>query len=130
MKNSLLKALGNCSLGALLLSPSVSCASKISANHLRLTALISKDDGNAAFECWEMATPFNEYPTVGQSITGLASVSNVSYVILPPQSNEGIHKPPHPMYVYDSSTNTPDICSDYLYCIFLTSGLVFLADEE
>lgn len=69
----------------------------VGSDRLQLTALISNDDAKAEFECWEMAQPFSGYPTVGQSITGLAEVSNVSYVVLPPRSNEGIHKPPHPM---------------------------------
>ncbi|GJN86193.1 hypothetical protein PLIIFM63780_009772 [Purpureocillium lilacinum] len=66
--------------------------------HLRLHAVVSRADGAAAFECWEMATPFQQYPTTGQAISGLAQVSNVSYVVLPARSNEGIHKPPHPMF--------------------------------
>ncbi|KAJ6437368.1 Endonuclease/exonuclease/phosphatase [Purpureocillium lavendulum] len=63
-----------------------------------LNAVVSRGDGSAGFECWEMATPFKQYPTTGQAISGLAHVSNVSYVVLPPRSNEGIHKPPHPMF--------------------------------
>ena len=67
---------------------------------LHLTSLISDEDNTRArFECWEIKEPFSGYPTVGESITGLADVSNVSYVILPPRSNEGLHKPPHPMFV-------------------------------
>ncbi|RYP49258.1 hypothetical protein DL769_011100 [Monosporascus sp. CRB-8-3] len=45
-----------------------------------------------------MASPFSRYPTVGQAIPDLADVSNVSYVVLPARSNEGLHKPPHPMF--------------------------------
>ena len=68
--------------------------------HLRVTAVISDDnDTRARFECWEMATPFSTYPTVGDAITGLADVTNISYVILPARSEEGLHKPPHPMLV-------------------------------
>lgn len=65
---------------------------------LHLTAVVSdEEDARAKFECWEMQTPFANYPTVGDSISGLADVTNISYVILPPRSSEGIHKPPHPM---------------------------------
>jgi hypothetical protein len=73
----------------------------VSSNHfLNLTALIStEDDHNARFECWKLTTPFSGYPTVGESIQGLANVSNVSYVVLPPRSTEGWHRPPHPMFV-------------------------------
>ena len=68
-------------------------------DHLQLTALLStKDDLKARFECWEIAQPFSSYPTVGQAISGLANISNISYVVLGPRSDEGLHKPPHPMY--------------------------------
>ena len=67
---------------------------------LHLTAVISdEDDPRARCECWGIATPFSTYPTVGDSIIGLADVTNVSYVVLPPKSTEGLHKPPHPMFV-------------------------------
>ena len=66
-------------------------------SYLQLTALISDDDGVARFECWEMSTPFSDYPTVGAAIPGLAQVDNVSYVTLPSRSNEGLHNPPFPM---------------------------------
>ena len=88
---------------AALLSKLGICSSDKSNGHLQLTALISNSDGNAQFECWEMAKPFSQYPTVGQSITGLAAVRNVSYVVLPPRSSEGLHKPPHPMYVHEAT---------------------------
>lgn len=65
--------------------------------HLHLTALVTKPSGAAAFECWRLTQPFEDYPTVGTAIPGLADVSNVSYVVLPPRSGEGLHKPPHPM---------------------------------
>ena len=69
-----------------------------SPRYLHLTAVVSDDEtDDAKFECWRMATPFATYPTVGESISGLADVANISYVVLPPRSSEGIHKPPHPM---------------------------------
>lgn len=64
--------------------------------HLRLSAVVSGPNGKAAFECWQLENPFIKYPTVGEA-TDLAKLSNVTYVVLPPGSNEGIHKPPHPM---------------------------------
>lgn len=67
------------------------------SHRLKLTAVVSDEDQNAAFECWELATPFSDYPTAGSAIIGLADVSNVSYVVLPPGSEEGLHNPPHPM---------------------------------
>lgn len=44
------------------------------------------------------ASPFTPYPTVGSGVPGLAAVANVSYVVLPAQASEGLHKPPHPMF--------------------------------
>lgn len=73
------------------------------AQHLQLTALLSHPNGTAYFECWQIAKPFSEYPTVGSAISGLADVSNISYVVLPPLSNEGFHTPPHPMSVNSNS---------------------------
>lgn len=61
------------------------------------TALVS----NASFpnpwvECWRFNEPLQKYPTVGAALT-LADTTNVTYVVLPPRSEEGVHKPPHPM---------------------------------
>ena len=92
--------LGILPLGLLLfLSNGLAVLANVQPHHLQLTALISDEDDEAKFECWEMKTPFSSYPTVGDAITGLAEVSNVSYVVLPPRSSEGLHKPPHPMSV-------------------------------
>lgn len=67
--------------------------------YLHLTALVSTHENpNARFECWQISTPFSTYPTVGQSIPHLADVPNISYVELPPRSNEGVHNPPHAMF--------------------------------
>lgn len=71
--------------------------STLAAHHLRLTAVTSSAEGKAQIQCWEISKPFSGYPTVGDSITGLAQVSNLSYVVLPPKAAEGLHKPPHPM---------------------------------
>lgn len=65
--------------------------------YLTITALISDESDNARFQCWELATPFDSYPTVGQS-ADVGDVSNITYVVLPAQSDEGLHKPPHVMY--------------------------------
>ena len=83
----------------------ITTARSVQRQYLRLTAVVSDEkDAHAKFECWQMAAPFVNYPTVGDSISGLADVANVSYVVLPPKSGEGIHKPPHPMSVkYRSS---------------------------
>ena len=66
--------------------------------YLYSTAVVSEPDGVARIECWKFTAPLKTYPTVGAALT-LADISNVTYVVLPPRSGEGIHKPPHPMCV-------------------------------
>lgn len=66
--------------------------------YLTTTAVVSspKPPHNAEFQCWRFTNSFNTYPTVGMSAF-ISDASNVTYVVLPPRSNEGLHKPPHPM---------------------------------
>lgn len=90
-------------------------------HYLTLTALLSDHSGEAYFECWQMAQPFTHYPTVGSGITGLADVSNVSYVVLPPRSDEGLHKLPHPMSVLSCHRKERD--ADRNRFFVLLSGL-------
>ncbi|KAK5053756.1 hypothetical protein LTR84_001717 [Exophiala bonariae] len=52
---------------------------------------------HAIIECWALAAPFNVYPTVGVALA-LGDVSNATYVVLPPRSGEGWHRPPANMY--------------------------------
>lgn len=76
----------------------ISPALPTSTENLHLTALISHPKtGNPQFECWRLDQPFTAYPTIGKAISGLADVSNLSYVVLPPRSSEGVHNAPHPM---------------------------------
>ena len=64
---------------------------------LRLTAVTTDlKNTDARFECWQFNKPFQQYPTVGKAIA-LADLSNITYVILPPRSREGLHHPPAPM---------------------------------
>ena len=67
-------------------------------HYLNATAIVSDSNGNARIQCWQFKAPFQTYPTVGMAIH-LGQVSNLTYVALPPRSKEGLHKPPHPMYV-------------------------------
>ncbi|KAJ9148456.1 hypothetical protein NKR23_g4937 [Pleurostoma richardsiae] len=64
--------------------------------YLEATAVVSEPDGIARLECWKFNTPLHQYPTVGSALY-LADTTNVTYVVLPPRSGEGLHKPPHPM---------------------------------
>ncbi|KIX95594.1 uncharacterized protein Z520_08714 [Fonsecaea multimorphosa CBS 102226] len=51
----------------------------------------------ARLQCWALATPFTVYPTVGRALA-LGDVDNATYVVLPPRSAEGWHRPPHNMF--------------------------------
>jgi hypothetical protein len=70
-------------------------ASNVS-KYLTATAIVSDANGDARIQCWEFAMPFAQYPTVGMALQ-LANTSNLTYVVLPPRSKEGLHKPPHVM---------------------------------
>lgn len=67
-------------------------------HYLTATAVVSNSRGDARIQCWQFETPFETYPTVGMAMN-LGQVSNLTYVVLPPRSREGLHKPPHPMCV-------------------------------
>lgn len=67
--------------------------------YLTATAVMSDDNGDAKIQCWQFTKELTIYPTIGK-VLPFGEVSNLSYVVLPPGSAEGIHKPPHPMHVY------------------------------
>lgn len=48
---------------------------------------------HAIIECWALSTPFKTYPTVGKALS-LGDTRNATYVVLPPNSGEGWHRPP------------------------------------
>jgi hypothetical protein len=64
--------------------------------YLEAPAVVSDAQGNACLQCWQLTKGFTTYPTVGKAIQ-LGDTSNVTYVVLPPRSEEGYHKPPHAM---------------------------------
>jgi hypothetical protein len=68
-----------------------------SVKYLTTTAIVTDSNDHAHLECWKFTTPFSTYPTIGRSLF-LANTTNITYVILPPHSAEGIHKPPAPMF--------------------------------
>jgi hypothetical protein len=89
---SLFKLLTGCYVLSPIIATSIS-----SPKHLILTAITTDINNHAYPECWELDSPFRTYPTVGESVT-LGDTSNLTYVVLPPRSKEGIHRPPSPMY--------------------------------
>lgn len=65
--------------------------------YLKLPAVTSDaNNTDARIECWQFTKPFDQYPTVGRALA-LADLSNITYVVLPPRSKEGLHHPPAPM---------------------------------
>lgn len=51
----------------------------------------------AKIQCWRLLNSvYHTYPTVGKAAF-LGAVSNLTYVVLPPHSQEGWHRPPAPM---------------------------------
>jgi hypothetical protein len=98
---------GTRELEMLSLSVLLSCMTLVSRSvalqqdphYLTATALVSDAEENARLQCWEFDVPFAKYPTVGMAMN-LAEVSNVTYVVLPPRSAEGVRRPPHAMYVH------------------------------
>ncbi|ETI21980.1 hypothetical protein G647_06050 [Cladophialophora carrionii CBS 160.54] len=69
------------------------------ATPLYITALTNHPSPpyNARLECWSLANTFTTYPTVGRALS-LGNVDNATYVVLPPRSAEGWHRPPHLMF--------------------------------
>ena len=75
-------------------------ASAVTSNRtLHITALTNHPSPpyTARMQCWSLNDTFTHYPTVGKSLP-LGDVDNMTYVVLPPRSAEGWHRPPHPMF--------------------------------
>jgi hypothetical protein len=90
---------------------------------LQLSAVVSDADDNARIECWQFDdVPFSRYPTVGKALH-LADVSNVTYVVLPPKSKEGLHRPPHPMLFVLVSGKAHVILPDLSDELWLSEGV-------
>lgn len=66
---------------------------------LQISAVVNAEQypWDAKIECWELQAPFTRYPTVGEALS-LGDVTNMTYVTLPPKSQEGLHHPPHNMF--------------------------------
>ena len=75
----------------------LTAASTAKQEYLSLTAVTSDaKNTDARIECWQFADPFENYPTVGKKLP-LADLSNITYLVIPPSSEEGLHHPPSPM---------------------------------
>lgn len=70
------------------------------ASQLLVTAILSHPEPphHAYMQCVQvMSSKFHEYPTVGRAIY-LSGAANTTLVELPPDSEEGWHRPPAPMW--------------------------------
>lgn len=73
----------------------------IAALNLNVTAIVA-DHGYSTLECWQLDAPFDisdEPGTAGSAVTQLGDTSNVSYSVLPPHYDGGVHTAPHNQYV-------------------------------
>lgn len=77
--------------GALLLQPAA-----VLALNLNITALYGADKAST-LECWQVDTPFaisTQPGTQGSAQLQLGNTSAISYSILPPQFDAGLHNAP------------------------------------
>ncbi|OAP60600.1 hypothetical protein AYL99_05602 [Fonsecaea erecta] len=78
-------------------SPSTSTSANKTTLHVTALTNHAAPPYLARVQCWALAAPFAVYPTVGRAVD-LGDVDNVTYVVLPPRSGEGWHRPPHAMF--------------------------------
>lgn len=74
---------------------------------LNITA-ISAQNGSSVLQCWQILPGFttsSQAGTTGASILQLGNLANMSYSVLPPKFNAGLHNAPTPQYV-TSRTST------------------------
>ncbi|KAN0113775.1 hypothetical protein V8E52_007428 [Russula decolorans] len=68
---------------------------------LNITAL-SAQNGSSVLECWQILPGFStssQAGTTGASILQLGNVANMSYSVIPPQFNAGLHNAPTTQWV-------------------------------
>lgn len=76
----------------------------VAALKLNITA-ISARNGCSTLECWQLDAPFDlsdEPGTAGSAVTRLGNAANVSYSVVPPHFDGGLHAAPHNQYVLPS----------------------------
>ena len=77
---------------------------------LNITA-ISAQNGLSVLECWQILPGFttsSQAGTAGASILQLGNVANMSYSVIPPKFNAGLHNAPTTQYVTSrTATHSP-----------------------
>ncbi|KAI0529982.1 hypothetical protein GGR58DRAFT_495000 [Xylaria digitata] len=104
--------------------------------HLNVTA-ISARDGSSTLECWQVNQPFDTSTEPGISGTtqvSLGTASSLSYSILPPNFDGGIHNAPENQWVAFTSglayITLPDDNATSAYITGGPFGLIFAADTK
>ncbi len=68
---------------------------------LNITAL-SAQNGSSVLECWQISQNFttaSQAGTTGASILQLGNLANMSYSVIPPKFDAGLHNAPNTQYV-------------------------------
>ena len=68
--------------------------------HLNVTATAAKND-KSVIECWQLSAPItvsSQPGTQGSSASFLGDTSNITYNIIPANTNGGAHNAPSPQY--------------------------------
>ncbi|KAL8765464.1 MAG: hypothetical protein Q9194_006558, partial [Teloschistes cf. exilis] len=69
--------------------------------HLTITAISAKD-GASTIECWKLDAPFaisSGAGVTGAAFTQLGTIENLSYAVIPPRFDGGLHNAPVVQYV-------------------------------
>ncbi|KAI0392136.1 hypothetical protein F5Y17DRAFT_438006 [Xylariaceae sp. FL0594] len=77
------------------------CVQEVASLHFNVTAIGARN-GSSTLECWQMAQSFNTSNTpgtTGTAQTALGSVASLSYTVIPPNFDGGIHNAPHNQWV-------------------------------
>ncbi|GAP91806.1 putative small secreted protein [Rosellinia necatrix] len=107
---------------------------QVASLQLNVTA-IGAENGSSTLECWQMDQPFitsTEPGTAGSAQTPLGGVSSISYSILPPDYDGGIHNAPANQWVVFTAglahITLPDDNTTSAYVVGGQFGLIFAAD--
>ncbi|KAI0121012.1 hypothetical protein BJ170DRAFT_645973 [Xylariales sp. AK1849] len=106
----------------------------VTALNLNVTA-IATNNGGSTLECWQLGSPFTQSSQAGTSGTAfalLSEVANVSYVVIPPNFDGGLHNAPYHQWVVFISglayITLPEDSSTSAYISGGEFGLIFAAD--
>lgn len=59
---------------------------------------IGASHGRSTLECWQMDSPFDvshDEGTAGSAVVALGNTANMSYSVIPPHFDGGLHTAPH-----------------------------------